>query len=109
MLKTMNGAPIDIANDRRWYQRVCDRFGIEMKGGHFLLVPEGFEPDSNTWTLLHGESMESLNDFGLDDGDTVEDLAEYLRECMPGALVAPPTIHGRVDVSIPNAESETLT
>jgi len=95
----MNGAPVDIDHERRWYKRLCKLHGIDMAGAHFLLVPHGFDVDGNAWDVLHGESMVTINDYELEDGETVEDLAAHLRECMPGAKVQPPCVVGRMHVS----------
>jgi len=98
-LERMNGKPINIEYERKWYKRILDLHGIEMTGAFFLLVPQGINPDSNTWILMHADTMTNIDEYGLDDGETVEMLAEYIRDAIPGAEVSPPTVHGRMDIS----------
>jgi len=102
-LKQMNGRPVDMESERRFYKRCMEMQDIEMDGGHFLLVPAGVEVDGKEWELIHGETMTTCNEFTLDDGDTVEDLASHLRESMPGADVQPPMACGRIDVRSSNS------
>lgn len=98
----MNGRPVNMEAERRWYKRWTEMHDIEMEGGHFLLVPAGWEVDGKDWVLIHAETMTTCNEFTLDEGDTAEDLAAHLRHAMPGALVSPPSVIGRMDVRTSN-------
>ena len=93
--RTMEG----LKEMKRWMEMQ----DIEMVGGHFLLAPSGWEVDGKDWVLIHGETMTTCNEFTLDEGDTVADLAAHLREAMPGALVSPPSVVGRINVSASNS------
>ena len=82
--------PHNIESERRFYAKQFEMCGTEMTGAHILLVPAGMDIDGKHWQALHGESMHTIGDFELDDGETVEDLAKLLRQCLPGAEVQPP-------------------
>ena len=107
MLENINGRPVNIESEKKWYEKILDLHKIDAEGACLMLVPAGFDTDGQGWALINGETMLYLNGFVLEDGDTVEGLAEYLRKCIPGAEISSPTAIGTMTIST-QSESHRL-
>ena len=74
----------------QWWKRFLRRIHFP-ENGHFMIVPGGDDPEL-LW-LLHGETMAKVQiDRKL--GDTLEEIAGFFREILPGCEVAAPVATG---------------
>lgn len=92
-----------IARDKQWYRIVLKHHGItDINGNHFLMVPmdeydDGFE-DGFRWRLIHRDTLEQIEMFSLDEGETIEQLRDHLEKVFEGAHVTLPMFHARTEV-----------
>lgn len=71
---------------KEWWKSFFKRIKFP-ETGHFLIIPG--DDRSDECRLIHCETGADI-DVGLDEGESLEDCAEFFREVLPGGMVAPP-------------------
>lgn len=79
--------------ERKWLNAALKVMGVPVDGQTFLLVPI----EGNAVQLVHGgdEVLGSgvvVCDYQLEDGETIDELAEHLGPLLDGARVLAPTM-----------------